>query len=181
MSRAQLIGWMMISGAMLAGCTQDIEQLRRDIDQIKRQDAPPLQSIPAMKDYDRYTYQSVGLRDPFISGEQVGNTGASTDTNASCNTDLAPDPNRPPELLEQFPLDSLDMVGTLKMGPDNYGIVKDPDGVVHRVLAGNFMGQNDGRIVAIRDDRIELDERVADGNGCWEAKSAEIALEDSVR
>ena len=41
------------------------------------------------------------------------------------------------------------MVGTLQLQGRNYGLVQGKDGLVHRVLPGNFMGQNDGRIVGV--------------------------------
>ena len=62
---------------------------------------------------------------------------------------LRPDPNRPKEPLESFPLDGLDMVGTLGEGGTLVGLVMDPERVIHRVNVGNYMGQTDGRITAI--------------------------------
>lgn len=164
----------------ITGCTPDIAELRTQVDQIKQTPAPPLEPIPVMKEADRYVYQSNGLRDPFISGEQVGQTAVPGETRV-CEGPAAPDQNRPKELLEGYPLDSLDMVGTLMQSGTVFGLVKDPDGVVHRVLSGNYLGQNFGVITAVGEDRILLEERHSDGDGCWEAKSAEIALEDSVQ
>lgn len=166
---------------LLSACTPDIAELRVEVDRIKQTPAPPLEPIPVMKDPDRYAYQSSGMRDPFVSGEQGEDQMLSSDEPRVCEGPPPPDPNRSKELLEAFPLDSLDMVGTLLQGGSTYGLVKDPDGVVHRVIEGNHMGQNDGVITAIGEDRIVLDETMSDGNGCWESKSAEIALEDSVQ
>jgi len=86
--------------------------------------------------------------------------------------------NRTREALELFPLDSLDMVGTLGMGSkDTAGLIKDPDGVIHRVRPNNYLGQNYGRITGIFDDRIELVELVPNGVGGWIERPASIALE----
>jgi type IV pilus assembly protein PilP len=41
------------------------------------------------------------------------------------------------------------------------------------------MGQNDGKITGIFDDRIELVELVPDGAGGWLERQAKIALEDN--
>ena len=38
------------------------------------------------------------------------------------------------------------MVGTMRIGGRQYGLVKARDGIVHRVLPGNYLGQNEGRI-----------------------------------
>lgn len=181
MITAKRSGCWLALALVMCGCTPDMEELRREVDKIKQTPPPVLQGIPPMKESDQYAYESNGLRDPFVSGEQSGPGSAVTETGMTCDPLLSPDPNRPKEILEQFPLDALDMVGTMITDGVSYGVIKDPDGVVHRVLAGNYMGQNDGRIVAVYDDRIEIDERMSDNNGCWEAKSAEISLEDSVQ
>ena len=49
--------------------------------------------------------------------------------------------------------------------------------VVHQVLGGQYMGQNDGRITSIHEDRIELTELVPDGAG-WMERQAQVALDD---
>ena len=57
------------------------------------------------------------------------------------------------------------MVGTLRLGGGNYGLVQTKDGLVHRVLPGNHLGQNDGRIMSVerREDHSGRDR--ADGLG----------------
>ena len=57
-----------------------------------------------------------------------------------------PDSDRSREFLEGFPLDTLGMVGTLYIGETMYGLVQTSDGLIHRVVPGNYLGQNDGRI-----------------------------------
>ena len=47
------------------------------------------------------------------------------------------------------------MVGTLDIGDTMYGLVQTSDGLIHRVVPGNYMGQNDGRITAITESEIE--------------------------
>jgi type IV pilus assembly protein PilP len=172
---------VLLAVAVLPACTPDIAQLRVEVDQIKQTPAPPLEPIPVMKDPDRYVYQSSGMRDPFVSGEQGEDPILGSSEPRVCDGPAAPDPNRSKEPLEEFPLDSLDMVGTLAQSGSTFGLMKDPEGVVHRVLEGNRMGQNYGVITAIGEDRIVLEETMSDGNGCWESKSAEVALEDSSR
>jgi type IV pilus assembly protein PilP len=59
------------------------------------------------------------------------------------------------------------------------GLVRDPDGVVHRVHVGNYLGQNYGRIISIGEDRIDLVELVTNGAGGWMERQATIALGDT--
>ena len=67
---------------------------------------------------------------------------------------IRPDASRPSEYLEQFSLDTLGMVGTLKLQGRTYGLVQTKDGLVHRVMPGNHLGQSDGRITAIEEGKI---------------------------
>ena len=91
---------------------------------------------------------------------------------------LRPDVNRPREFLEQFSLDTLRMVGTLKLQSRVYGLVQTKDGLVHRVLPGNHMGQSDGRITAIEEGKISLIEIVPDGMGGFVERPAALALSE---
>ena len=70
------------------------------------------------------------------------------------------------------------MVGTLRLGNRNYGLVRTRDGLVHRVLPGNYLGQNDGRITSIESSRINVTEIVPDGLGGYMERAASIALNE---
>jgi type IV pilus assembly protein PilP len=85
---------------------------------------------------------------------------------------------RPREYLEQFPLDTLKMVGTLRLRGGNYGLVQTKDGLIHRVLPGNHLGQNDGRVMGVTDAKITLIEIVPDGLGGYLERPAALALAD---
>jgi type IV pilus assembly protein PilP len=82
------------------------------------------------------------------------------------------------EFLEDFPLDSLRMVGTLDMGNTVYGLVQTSDGLIHRVVPGNYMGQNDGRILEISESEIDMVEIISDGIGGYIERDAAISLSD---
>ncbi len=82
----------------------------------------------------------------------------------------------PKEPLENYPLDSLKMVGTIGTGKTEEGLIKDPDGVIHRVHAGNYLGQNYGKITEVGEDHIDIVELVPNGTGGWIKRQATIAL-----
>jgi len=170
----RLIPYVVLS-LLLAGCTEDISTLRSELDGLKERAAPPLPQIPTMRPPETYRYLSSGLRDPFRTGESE-----TVDTGTEVrDCPIKPDSDRVPEQLEQFPLDSLDMVGTLAQGDSFFGLLKDPNGVVHKVVPGNFAGSNSGRITAVRDDGVDVSELYADGNGCFDVRESEITLDDS--
>jgi type IV pilus assembly protein PilP len=70
------------------------------------------------------------------------------------------------------------MVGTLNLGDTAYGLVQTSDGLIHRVLPGNYMGQNDGHIVEIDESKISLVEIISDGIGGYIERDAAISLSD---
>ena len=159
----------------IAGCTRGVTStpgeapnLEKWVADVKAKPAPPLDPLPVMQQFETFEYAAQNLRDPFSNAfsDQSGGSGP------------RPDPNRPRQALEQFPLDSLDMVGTIGRGPGIVGLVMAPDKVTYRVRPGAYMGQNDGRITAVYEDRIELVELVPDGAGGWLERPATLALED---
>ena len=108
------------------------------------------------------------MRSPFIPGTP-GGAGAAN---------IRPDSKRNREFLEQFSLDTLRMVGTLNLNGQHYGLVQTTDGLLHRVLPGNHLGQADGRITDITPSKINLIEIVPDGLGGYMERPAALALNE---
>ena len=134
--------------------------------------------MPEIKAYEAYAYRGSeeGKSDPFELFYQQ---------RAAKNNqivDVIPDymrmeiENRNKEELEQYELDSLRLVGTMDDSNENWGVIQDPDGVVHRVKVGNYAGRNIGKIVNIFEDHIELREIVRNSDGRWEERQAALAL-----
>lgn len=164
---------------LLAGCTSGRRDLEDWVAAEKAKKGAPIDPLPVVKTFETFDYKSqdVGgleLRDPFGASAEE----ARAELAAEGGNGPRPDANRPKELLENYPLDGLDMVGTLGLGSAMEGLVKDPDGVVHRVHENNYLGQNYGRITVIAEDRIELVELVPNGAGGWMERQASIALDD---
>jgi type IV pilus assembly protein PilP len=162
----------MVVAVLLAGlsaCSGDIDDLRKQIADIKAQPGARVDPLPPIKPYDAFVYKASDLRSPFIQS-------------APARSDLAnavrPDSKRSREFLEQFSLDTLKMVGTLELMGKNYGLVQGKDGLVHRVLPGNHMGQNDGRIVSITSNKIAVVEIIPDGLGGYIERPAALALNE---
>lgn len=156
------------------GCTEPMDELDAYMNRVKQAPPPPIEPLPPMRNFKTHLYQPT--RDPFLPGlaeESAGNLSEIQEDDP-----LKPDLERTRELLESFPLDSLDMVGTMGEGEGIEALVKDPDGVVHRVRLGNWLGQNYGQIMEIYEDSIALEERVQDPIGKWERRETAIALDD---
>lgn len=136
--------------------------------EVDKRPPPPLPPLPVMQQFESFEYAAQALRDPFSR--------AFRDTGGGSGP--RPDANRPKQELEKFPLDSLDMVGTIGSGRGLTALVKAPDKMTYKVRPGTYLGQNDGRVTAVSEDRIDLVELVTDGAGGWLERPASIALED---
>ena len=80
------------------------------------------------------------------------------------------------EPLESFPLESLNMVGSLQQGKATYGLVRTPQKDVYQVSVGNYMGQDYGVVTTINDNEIRLKELVQDSAGDWTERSSTLQL-----
>ena len=68
------------------------------------------------------------------------------------------------------------MIGTLEQGNQSWGLIKDPQNIVHRVQIGNYMGQSEGRVTEINESSISPVEIVPDGIGGYIEREASIAI-----
>ncbi len=172
MARSALLVGLVAGG--LAGCAAGMGDLEDWVAEVKSRRGAPLDPLPVLKTFDAFAYSAYDLREPFAAWD-VGEEQRAVSGVAS---GPRPDPTRRKEALETYPLDALDMVGTIGLGPDMYGLLKAPDGVVYRVRPNNYLGQSDGRIIGIHEDRIELVELVPNGVGGWNEQPAQIPLEN---
>lgn len=170
------IRWLpLVAFVMMTGCSDDMSDLREFVEETKQRPGGRIEEIPEFEPYESFSYDSTDLRDPFRPSEGFGKT-AEEEAAEESQSDLAPDTSRPKEPLEQFPLDSLEMVGTLGQDDQEWGLVKSPEGVIHRVQEGNYLGQNYGRITQLAAERIEVLEIVPDGQGDWMEREAALSL-----
>lgn len=165
--RKILAAGCLLAAFSLAGCGDGLRDLREKIEQAKQRPGGRIEPLPEVVPYESYAYSMADRRSPFLQS-LAGEEGAGP----------RPDVNRPREYLEQFPLDTLKMVGTLALGGSKYGLVQTRDGLIHRVVPGNHLGQNDGRITAVSEARIALVEIVPDGLGGYLERPAALALSD---
>jgi type IV pilus assembly protein PilP len=157
---------------LVSACGANMGELQTYIDEVKARPGGRIEPLPEIRPAPSFVYAAGDRRSPFVP--DLPQQRASSNPNAV----EGPDPNRPREFLEQFPLDTLRMVGTLQGNAGTFGLVQDSGGLVHRVTVGNHMGQNYGRILAITDSEIELVEIISDGLGGFLERPAGIGLSD---
>ncbi len=126
--------------------------------------------LPEVKQYQFFTYSAFDMSNPFVprKNEQAQNV----------DNGIQPDLNRRKETLETFPLESLAMVGSLEKDEAIFALIKSPEGTLHRVKAGNYLGQDFGKIDEISESEVKVIEIVQDGVNEWMERANTLMLDD---
>ncbi len=164
---------MVLLSATLFGCGGggDYADLRAFMDEVEARPKGRIEPLPTIQQVPPYSYQASNLRSPFEPPVVIKRVERDRG-----GVQVTPDFNRSKQYLEQFPIASLAMVGTLAQGGSIYGLVRDADGGVHRVQNGDYMGTDHGQIQSIGEGAIELIEIVPDGNQGWVERARTVAL-----
>lgn len=164
---------LIVAATLLTACSGRQDDLNRYIAEVKARPATPIPPIPPVRTYTPYEYEGLTGRDPF---RQSTSEGSDQVVPTGPTSGPRPDLQRPREYLERFELDTLSMVGTFSKESSEWALIRDPDGVVHRVAVGNYIGKNHGKISDISPDEVQLSEFIADGIGGWLVREASVAL-----
>jgi len=156
---------LLLLGSVLAGCGGRDADLDHFIDATKKEPGGRVEPLPEVKPYEAFAYADQDKRSPFVPG-------------GSATGGVRPDSHRNRDYLEQFSLDTLKMVGTLNLGGSHYGLVQTKDGRVHRVVVGEHLGTNDGKIMTISPSKIALVEIIPDGLGGYIERPAALGLNE---
>ena len=168
----QVTGAVLVT-LMLSACTESMDDLEKYVVAVKAKPAKPIEPVPSVVIYPSYEYTSTN-RDPF--SKFMDDTEKQESPTKS--TGPQPDFDRSREYLERYELDTLAMVGTFRKEQSYWALLRDPEGVIHRVPVGDFIGKNHGEVVDISDVQVDLSELISDGTGGWIVREASIALGD---
>lgn len=157
---------------LVAACARDTSDLDRHIAEVKTRPSAPIEPVPEIKPFESFAYPDDVARDPFAPLDFMPKI------ETAKNTGPRPDMDRPREILEDYPLDTLQMMGTLQQKNDLWALIRDPSGTIHRVQPGNHMGQNHGRIIGISGEAVTLRELIPDNAGGWIERQAALAAKE---
>lgn len=174
--KSMLVVTLIGLSVLLTACSGRQDDLNRYIAEVKARPATPIPPIPPVRTYTPYIYEGLLGRDPFRQSTSEG-----SDQVAQSGTAKGPRPDlqRPREYLERYELDTLSMVGTFSKESSEWALIRDPDGVIHRVAIGNYLGKNHGKVNSISNNEVQLSEFIADGIGGWLVREASVALSGS--
>ncbi len=109
-----------------------------------------------------YTYQSLGMRDPFRSLIETVEETATGDNPIE----------RPP--IERYNVSQLRLIAVVSAGSDAYALVVLPDGKSYTVREGMNIGLHGGIVKEIRSDQVVVDVEFKDHKG--NIKTEEVFL-----
>lgn len=162
--------------ALLAGCGSGGEsEVKEWMAQTKRETRVFVPKLVEPKTFTPFAYGRRDSVDPFNPAKLDV---ALAKMRAQSSSGIKPDMDRPREALEQYPLDSIKMVGTLKKPGMSYAILQ-ADRLVYQAKVGNYLGQNFGMITEITEDGINIKEIVQDASGEWTERKARLELQES--
>ena len=157
----------------MAGCSDsELPVLERQLADLRARPTGQVAPLPEAPEYRPVTYDQAAGRSPFAPERPEPEPAGIDDSS------LAPDLERPRDPLEAYTLDSLTLVGTLRIDDRVSALVRDPEGEVHRLYPGEHLGTDYGRIIGIDETSMQLTEIVPNGQGGWIERSRNIALND---
>ena len=168
-----LIKTLALISILLAGCSEVSEHdLRTWMSETKRQSHPAPVESPPRPAVEEFQYQASGRLDPFDLTKISASLSA--DLNAR---GLQPDTHRAREPLESFPLDSLRLVGNIRRQGQVVALVE-ADKVIHQVHLGSHLGTDMGKVIAISEGAIDIEEMVQDTGNTWTKRRARLVMQE---
>ena len=163
-----------LAATLLAGCgDSDVREVRDWMEQVRRDTRPAVKPLPEPKDFLPYAYGAKEAVDPFDPNKLLGELARAA---ATSNNPNQPDLQRPRELLETFPLDTMQMVGMMEKGGTRFALLQIERSLYH-VKAGQRIGQNFGVVTHVGEDGVDIREVVQDAAGEWTGRMTKLELQ----
>jgi type IV pilus assembly protein PilP len=171
---ARIVMGMALASVLLAGCgDSDVREVRDWMEQVKHDTHPTVKPLPEPKDFLPYAYGAKDTVDPFDPNKLLGELARAA---ATSNNPNQPDLQRPRELLETFPLDTMQMVGMMEKGGTRYALLQ-VDRSLYQVKTGQRIGQNFGVVTHVGEDAVDIREVVQDAAGEWTGRMTKLELQ----
>jgi len=162
---------------VLQGCADDQDELAQWMEQQKREVKPNVEPLNPPKKFIPQAYGALTGVEPFSTQKL---TVALKQEARQPNSLLAAEINRRKEPLEAYPVDSMAMVGSVVRSGQQFALLK-VDNLLYQVKAGDYLGQNYGKIVKITETDVSFREIVQDAAGEWIERMSALQLQERAR
>lgn len=165
----------------LAACSSSSsDELQQWMVQQKNQTFPKVKPLAEPKQFKPESYSQVTEFDPFSMKKlsiALKKDGAQASLSGAL---LAPELARRKEPLEEFPLDTIAMVGSLLREGKPVALVT-VGKLLYQVRPGEYLGQNYGRVTKIAETELSLREIVQDATGEWVERMTSLQLQERLK
>jgi type IV pilus assembly protein PilP len=177
MKRIYILMLILLS-ALLVGCVSSREDdIRAWMVQERNQTKPRVAPITPPKQFIPEPYTNATAIEPFSNlklTQALKRDSAQATSNGAL---VAPELARRKEPLEAFPLDAMQLVGSILKAGQPVALVK-VDNLLYQVKPGNYLGLNFGRVSKISETEVTLREIVQDAVGEWIERVATLQLQE---
>jgi len=169
--------WPLLA-VLLAGCGAGEDDLHQWAVDQRRQAVPRVTPVSEPKRYVPLPYTESDAADPF--GPERLTRFLQRDASGQGEALIAGERHRRKEPLEDFPLDTMVMVGSLRHGGQRVALLK-VDKLLYQVRAGNHLGQNYGMVTQVSENDVTLREIVQDAAGEWVERMTSLQLQENTK
>jgi len=166
---------------LLAACgTASEDELRQWMTEQKNLTHPKVAPLSEPTQFKPETYAQVAAMDPFSSQKLTVALKKDSAQAASNGALVAPELARRKEPLEEFPLDSMALVGRIVKAGEPVALIT-VGKLLYQVRIGDHLGQNYGRVMKIAETELALREIVQDAAGEWIERTASLQLQERIK
>jgi len=170
---------LVFAALALAACGGDEHgDLKQELAQATKDFRGRVEPLPQVRAYEPVPYTAEGQVDPFRP-ERI-DVAQQRLTSSAGSSRIEKERDRPKEPLEAFPLESIQMLGTITQANETFALVKAGPNL-YRVRKGNYMGQNFGVVTGIDESQIALKELIQDSGGEWVERNSALQLVETRR
>jgi type IV pilus assembly protein PilP len=161
---------------LAAGCSDsNVREVRTWMDEVKKDTRVSIQPLQEPKAFTPFAYTGKDVVDPFSPNKLLSELARDA---AVSNNPLKPDTTRRKEMMENFPLDTMSMVGIIEKGGISYALLQ-IDKTLYQVKTGQRIGQNFGVVTKVGEQDVAIREVVQDAGGEWVERMSKLELQES--
>lgn len=168
--------FLLVVGLSACGASSD-DELNQWMAAQKAQTQPKVKPIAEPKQFKPENYAPETDIDPFSAQKLTLALKKDSAQSAVSGALIAPELARRKQPLEEFPLDSMTLVGSMVRAGQPVALVK-VGPLLYQVHPGDYLGQNYGRVIKIVETELTLREIVQDAAGEWIERPASLLLQE---
>lgn len=169
-NRFWLMFVLMLSG--LVGCKANQDSLSDYVSQVEGQALKETVELKPLIPLNVARYQQRAGREPFLLPQE-----AIVANQPTAKADCWQPPSRARSgQLERYTLSELRLKGLMSRDGSVSALIQTPQGRVVTIKAGQYLGENHGKVTRVDTNYLLINETVPDGLGCWNKRNVKLAL-----